>query len=98
MPSHGPPPSRRPVALATSPARLAGEVLLALPSVVRELPPLVQDLRQLAHELARTAAPGGELSALLRETARLAGAKADEARARQAIAAAVVAGGGAGHG
>jgi hypothetical protein len=49
------PPSRGPVALATSPARLTGEVLLALPYVVRELPPLVQDLRQLVHELTRMA-------------------------------------------
>jgi len=80
------------------PARLAGELLLALPYVVRELPPLVQDLRQLVHELARMAGEGGELNDLIGETARLAGTKADEARARQALTAAVVANGGAGYG
>ncbi len=96
--SEPPPPSRGPVAVATSPARLAGELLLALPYVVRELPPLVQDLRQLVHELTRMAGQGGELNDLIGETARLAGAKADEVRAREALAAAVAAHGGAGHG
>jgi hypothetical protein len=58
----------------------------------------VQDLRQLVHELTRMAGEDGELNALIGETARLAGAKADEARAREAIAAAVAANGGAGYG
>ena len=69
-------PERGPVALATSPARLVGEVLLALPYVVRQVPPLVQDLRMLVGELTRAASEDGELTALLAETARLAHAKA----------------------
>ncbi len=79
------PPDRGPVALATSPARLVGELLLALPYVVRELPPLVQDLRGVVGELERLAGRDGELTALLRGTARLAEAKADETRRELAV-------------
>jgi hypothetical protein len=68
------PPARGPVALATSPARLVGEVLLALPYVVRELPPLVQDARTLVGELTRLArgADEGALTDVVGELARLA--------------------------
>ncbi len=71
-------PPRGPVAVATAPARLTGEVLLALPYVVAQVPPLVQDLRVVVGALARLAAEDGELTALLRETARLAGTHADD--------------------
>lgn len=90
-------PRRGPLAVATAPARLVGELLLALPYVVSQLPPLVQDARVLVGELtrlargadtgalndvvaelSRLASEDGELTALLREAARLAETRAQE--------------------
>jgi hypothetical protein len=90
-------PPRGAAAVATAPARLVGELLIALPYVVGQLPPLVQDARVLVgeltrlargtdtgalndvvKELARLASEDGELTALAGETARLAGAKAED--------------------
>lgn len=93
-------PTRSPLAYATAPVRLVGDLVLGLAYTAHELPLLVQDARtlvndlaRLAHsaedgaltdlvaELARAAAPGGELSRLLDGAAQLAAARAARERA-----------------
>lgn len=68
-------PARGPVAVATAPARLVGELLVALPYVVAQLPPLVQDARVLVGELTRLArgTDPGALNDVVKELSRLAG-------------------------
>src|SRR4051794_1140895 len=75
MPAPPPPPLRRgPLAYATAPVRLLGDLVLGLDYTAHELPYLVQDLRSLVNELTRLArgADEGALTDLVAELARAA--------------------------
>src|SRR5436305_434108 len=54
------PPRRGPLAYATAPVRLLGDLILALGYTAHELPYLVQDLRALVNELTRLAGGADE--------------------------------------
>ena len=81
MQSDPPPtPGRGPLAYATAPVRLVGDLGVALAYTAHELPHLVQDLRQLVNDLSRAARPDGELIRLLDDAAALARARAARER------------------
>jgi hypothetical protein len=69
-------------ARVVAPARLVGDLGVALAHTVAELPHLVHDLRGLVRRLERSAQPDGELMRLLDALAELARARAEHERAR----------------